>query len=104
MAFGNCNRGAQMNINCTNKNFANNINVQRSNNVCADDRITTIDCSKNMQKKCENPTNDAPKMVLAMAYVLPQKFNGICQTMESFCNGTVFSELVKPFVGRGGIR
>ncbi len=38
---------------------------------------------------------------LAMAYVPMQRFNGICDNLEeAFCDGTVFPELNKPFIGR----
>ena len=38
---------------------------------------------------------------LAMAYVPMQQFNGICDNLEeAFCDGTVFPELNKPFIGR----
>ncbi|MBQ5733890.1 MAG: spore coat associated protein CotJA [Lachnospiraceae bacterium] len=43
-------------------------------------------------------------MVLAMAYVLPQCFKGINDSFDSFKNGSIFPELIKPFTGKGGCR
>jgi len=39
------------------------------------------------------------KQVLAMAYVIPQKFCNIYPIDKGFYKGTLFQELDKPFMG-----
>ncbi|MCI8768559.1 spore coat associated protein CotJA [Schaedlerella sp.] len=41
-------------------------------------------------------------MPIAMAYVPWQTWCGISDICEGFCAGTIFEELNKPFLGRGG--
>lgn len=46
----------------------------------------------------EKPTDN---FTIAMAYVPWQNFNKICENLEeAYKDGTIFPELIKPFVGR----
>ncbi len=51
------------------------------------------------------PTQNCPGQVLAMAYVPMQSFQSLYEPCEALENGTIFSELNKPFMGwKGGCR
>ena len=41
-------------------------------------------------------------MVLAMAYVPWQEWRNLYSAEKGFCRGTIFEELDKPFLGKGG--
>ena len=43
-------------------------------------------------------------MSLAMAYVPWQVWRDIYDAEKGFCKGTIFQELDKPFLGKGGVR
>ncbi|MDD3243082.1 MAG: spore coat associated protein CotJA [Eubacteriales bacterium] len=45
--------------------------------------------------------DDLNNLPLAMAYVPMQRWQGILEPAVGFRCGTLFSELVKPFQGRG---
>ncbi|MCM1258737.1 MAG: spore coat associated protein CotJA [Roseburia sp.] len=48
---------------------------------------------------------NCPGQVLAMAYVPMQSFQALYEPCEALENGTIFSELNKPFLGwKGGCR
>nr|WP_243119040.1 spore coat associated protein CotJA [Roseburia sp. 1XD42-69] len=48
---------------------------------------------------------NCPGQVLAMAYVPMQSFQALYEPCEALKNGTIFSELNKPFLGwKGGCR
>lgn len=43
-------------------------------------------------------------MTLAMAYVPWQTWRDIYDAEKAFCRGTIFEELDKPFLGKGGVK
>ena len=43
-------------------------------------------------------------MSLAMAYVPWQMWRDIYEAEKGFCRGTIFQELDKPFLGKGGVK
>ncbi|MEE1085772.1 MAG: spore coat associated protein CotJA [Schaedlerella sp.] len=60
-----------------------------------------------MEDKCDNYyesecKEDLSTMPLAMAYVPWQKWCNIYEICKGFQRGTIFGELDKPFLGRGG--
>lgn len=46
-----------------------------------------------------DPLNGLP---IAMAYVPWQEFKDLYSAEKAFCRGTIFEELDKPFLGKGG--
>ena len=51
-----------------------------------------------------SPDQDGQQMVLAMAYVPWQTWRDIYDPCKALECGTIFQELDKPFLGRGGRR
>jgi len=52
--------------------------------------------------RTENCTDTFHKMPVAMAYVPWQDWRDIYPARKSLCQGTIFEELDKPFLGKGG--
>ena len=85
-----------------------------NNGCCNNNNNPAPPCPPPMPKACEpicsppepdcHSHNHKPDMVLAMAYVLPQCFKGINDSFDSFKNGSIFPELIKPFTGKDGCR
>ena len=51
-------------------------------------------------KECSSDKKNTENIPVAMAYVPWQQFKIYENLEEAFCNGTIFPELNKPFVGR----
>ena len=77
-----------------------NRNTSNSNLSCTVGPSTPANNCECVDKRCDTDLH----MVLAMAYVLPQCFKGINDSFDSFKNGYIFPELIKPFTGKGGCR
>lgn len=56
-------------------------------------------CKKESGSTCKDSLSQMP---LAMAYIPWQKWKDIYETCKGFQRGTIFGELDKPFLGRGG--
>lgn len=70
-------------------------------NRCMQPRNSMNPCPSPMPYMQQNPSGQ----VLAMAYVPMQTFQALYEPCEALENGTIFSELNKPFLGwRGGCR
>ena len=68
-------------------------------------RANAMPCNNNRQMR--TPTCTAKRdvwndMSLAMAYVPWQMWRDIYEAENGFCRGTIFQELDKPFLGKGG--
>ncbi len=59
--------------------------------------IKPDDCDEVMSRPSALPA----VMVPAMAYVPLQFYDNIFEVEEGYCQGTIFPELVKPFMGGG---
>lgn len=51
---------------------------------------------------CYGQDDPLRNMVIAMAYVPWQKWRDIYEPDKALCRGTIFKELEKPFLGKGG--
>lgn len=65
---------------------------------------STCNCSRENQNESfeQDCTDKLSEMPLAMAYVPWQKWHNIYEICKGFQRGTIFCELDKPFLGRGG--
>lgn len=59
---------------------------------------------KGMEPDCYRRFESQREMVIAMAYVPWQQFGDLYEPDKALSVGTVFPELNKPFVGKGGMR
>lgn len=57
-----------------------------------------------MDGSCMTCRNTASNMSLAMAYVPWQNWRDVYDAEKGFHHGTIFQELNKPFLGKGGSR
>lgn len=55
-----------------------------------------------MTPPCYNANDSLDDMPVAMAYVPWQKWQQIYEPCQALQRGTIFKELDKPFLGRGG--
>lgn len=77
----------------------NRNNEERSTNQGRD----TCSCQNESGSTRSAASKDSlAQMPLAMAYVPWQKWKDIYETCKGFQRGTIFAELDKPFLGRGG--
>ncbi len=82
-------------------------NIQRDNNRCCTSVPGAREAAERKEKRTskgcgcrrEEPLYGMP---IAMAYVPWQTWRDIYDTCEGFQTGTIFKELDKPFLGRGG--
>ena len=72
----------------------------------------SIQPAQNAQTVCQNRMGGCPDthdhfpadMPIAMAYVPWQKWQDLYEPCNGLESGTIFKELDKPFLGKGGIR
>ena len=95
-------------------NYQNNIRYNRMSSPCSIQQRQTsgttvmpkesCNCTRETHNKSfeQDCTENLSEMPLAMAYVPWQKWQNIYEICKGFHRGTIFSELDKPFLGRGG--
>lgn len=57
-------------------------------------------CEPTEPRKCPHDILDG--LPIAMAYVPCQKWQNVCDPCKGFRKGTIFEDLCKPFLGKGG--
>ena len=77
----------------------------RNNNAYRQNNSTRMPMRPVPTTPCYNTQDDALEgMPIAMAYVPWQNWQQIYDLEQGFCRGTIFKELDKPFLGKGGSR
>ncbi len=77
--------------------------VPQSENECCGARENTEPRGRERSRSCGCRREDPLRgMALAMAYVPWQPWGEIYDVCEGFQSGTIFEDLDKPFLGRGG--
>ena len=95
-----CTFAAEKESQCCEKSSEDRGNKERRSE---DRRDTVCSCQKAYESACESTCEDSlSEMPLAMAYVPWQKWCNIYEICKGFQRGTIFAELDKPFLGRGG--
>ena len=89
-------------------NYPNNMRSQRRSvqpsQSTSQAQSAACGCNRRMDG-CPNTHDHFPEdMPIAMAYVPWQKWQDICELREAVERGTIFKELDKPFLGKGGMR
>lgn len=103
-------------MNTENTNYNRVSSAERENQCCEncgdnrnsverrqEQRNSTCSCQNESESVCKVLCKDSlSQMPLAMAYIPWQKWNDIYETCKGFQRGTIFAELDKTFLGRGG--